>query len=218
MGCIMLALVVIPTLEWQLLHQGEAPERKLVKPTPLNLTEEKPTGKVLANDTQTVTDLTKAHNWFPKAHIEAENTIDINEYYLSIPKLKILNAHVLVGGEDLDKSLIHYKGTAIPGNYGNSVIFGHSVLPTFFNPQNYHTIFSTLPTMKVGDEIIATVDQVEFRYTVFELRTIAPSDISVLEQEYDDGYLSLITCVPPGLDWKRLVVRSRLNLPINAIL
>ncbi|MBI1869423.1 hypothetical protein HYS11_00445, partial [Candidatus Gottesmanbacteria bacterium] len=89
-------------------------------------------------------DYTKARNWFPKLPATKEGNEKEIAYHLSIPKLRIKNANVVIGGDDLDKSLIHYGGTAIPGDYGNGVIFGHSVLPVFFNPENYLTIFSTL--------------------------------------------------------------------------
>ena len=107
------------------------------------------------------TDYTKASNWFP----EASKTSDFEEskvafYNLSIPKLKIEDAVVAIGGEDLSKSLVQYPGTALPGKNGNAVIFGHSILPIFFNPKNYMAIFSTLPTLKNGDEIYIKYDGV----------------------------------------------------------
>lgn len=216
-GLIMLSFVFYPILQWQFTYRQEAPEKKLIKPTPLKESSNPAPGRVLAQSTQEELDLTKASNWFPGAESDSANISNINEFSLSIPKLKIDNGRVLVGGEDLSKSLINYKGTAIPGEYGNSVIFGHSVLPVFFNPKDYNTIFSTLPNLKVGDEIITNVDQIEYRYTVFELRTVDPSDISVLEQKYDDSYLSLVTCVPPGLNYKRLIVKARLNPHTNSI-
>jgi sortase A len=220
LGIVMLGMVFYPIAEWQLTYQSKAPIQKLIKPTPLNLTDTKSTtGQVLANETKKSSDLTKASNWFPDAKTSPPDEINnITEFFISIPKLKIENAMVKVGGEDLNQSLINYKGTASPGNYGNSVIFGHSVLPPFFNPKDYHTIFSTLPTLKIGDEITAIVDKVEYRYTVYELRTVDPTDISVLEQKYDDSYLSLVTCTPPGMDWKRLIVRAKLTPLTNTLL
>jgi sortase A len=98
----------------------------------------------------------------------------------------------------------------LPGQYGNAVIFGHSVLPQFFNPKDYKTIFSTLPTLKEKDEIFINFDGIEYRYQVTKMVETLPEDISVLEQQYDGEYLSLITCVPPGTYLKRLVVRARL--------
>jgi sortase A len=105
-----------------------------------------------------------------------------------------------------------YPGTANPGQPGNTVLFGHSVLPQFFNPKNYLTIFSTLPTLKDGDEILVNFDGVNYRYLVEEMVEVSPEDTSVLEQRYDDSYITLITCVPPGTYLRRLIVRGRLTV------
>ncbi|MGB9911434.1 MAG: sortase [Microgenomates group bacterium] len=150
------------------------------------------------------------HSWFITSPALTPRPSKITDYNLSIPKLGIKNAVVKIGGEDLSQSLIQYPGTALPGEYGNVVIFGHSVLPQFFNPKNYKTIFSTLPTLKKGDVIILDFDGIRYFYEVFELVEVSPEDVSVLEQTYDGEYLSLITCVPPGTYLRRLVVKAKL--------
>jgi len=160
-------------------------------------------------------DLTDPKNWFPEAQ-SASFTGEMKEknkgeiYTISIPKLKIENAFVMVDGTDLKKSLIHFPGTAFPGRFGNTVIFGHSVLPQFFNPKSYMTIFSTLPTLNPKDEIIVYYNKVRYRYIIEKMIEVIPTDVSILAQRYDDSYLTLITCVPPGTYLKRLIVRARL--------
>lgn len=163
-----------------------------------------------------ILDYTKASNWFP----EVENNPVFSEskvsfYNLSIPKLKIENSIVSIGGEDLSKSLVQYPGTALPGQLGNSVIFGHSILPIFFDPKNYMSIFSTLPTLKIGDEINVGFDGVEYKYVIEELFEIYPTDIQILQQDVSDSFLTLVTCVPPGdpRKPKRLIVRARIVPP-----
>lgn len=154
-------------------------------------------------------DLTNMNAWFPKRPQE-KVVAKVTAYSLSVPKLGIKNAFVVVGGEDLTSALIHYGGTALPGQNGNGAVFGHSVLPQFYNPSNYWTIFSTLPTMKIGDSIFVTYDNVTYQYKVEKMTVHEPDDISVLEQQYDDSYITLVTCVPPGTIWQRLNVRARL--------
>ena len=122
----------------------------------------------------------------------------------------IFNARVQVGGKDLSNNLIHYGGTAYPGSFGNAVIFGHSTLPLLFNPENYMTIFATLPTLDYGDEILVKFDGINYRYRIEEMIEVVPEDISILEQHFDDSYLTLVTCVPPGTYLRRLIVRARL--------
>lgn len=167
---------------------------------------------VLAADNQISgsVDFTNANTWFP-ARPQKKVVAPVNSYKLSIPRLKIDEAMVTIAGDDLTKSLIHYGGTGLPGDYGTTVIFGHSTLPQFFNPKDYRTIFSTLPTLKIGDEILVEYDKVKYRYLIYEMLVTDPTDLSPLEQKFDDAYLTLITCVPPGTYWKRLNVRAKLE-------
>lgn len=157
-------------------------------------------------------DLTNPNAWFPMAP-QKKVVTPVNTYTLSIPKLKIQDAAVTVAGDDLGVSLVHYGGTALPGEYGTTVIFGHSTLPQFYNPKKYKTIFSTLPLMKGGDEIYVTYDGITYTYIVYDLAVTGPSDLSALEQRFDDSYLTLVTCVPPGTYWQRLHVFAKLDRP-----
>lgn len=166
-------------------------------------------------------DFTKASNWFPDAANEVDfGSSGITYFNLSIDKLNIVDATVAIGGEDLSDHLIQYPGTALPGRPGNSVIFGHSILPIFYNPKDYISIFSTLPTLKKGDEISVKYDGIAFKYRVEEMFEVYPTDIEVLEQNYSDSFLTLVTCVPPGdpRKPKRLIVRARVVPPETAYL
>lgn len=155
-------------------------------------------------------DDTNANIWYPTSP-QKHVVTPVNTYTLSIPKLKIANAMVTIGGDDLNDSLVHYGGTGLPGQYGVAVVFGHSTLPQFYSPTNYKTIFSLLPTLKAGDDIDVTYDGVNYVYTIYDMVVLDPTDLTALEQRYDDSYLTLVTCVPPGTLWKRLNVKARLN-------
>ena len=83
-------------------------------------------------------DLTNPANWFPGAPAYANQSSGlsastIKEYALTIPKIGVEDARVVVGGGDLSQYMIHYGGTALPGEFGNAVVFCHSTLPQFFN-------------------------------------------------------------------------------------
>lgn len=154
-------------------------------------------------------DYTKARVWFPKAtNISLPQTPTV--YTLSIPKVDIFDASVTVGGDDLMKSLIHFAGP-LPGQNGNPVILGHSTLLWFYNPRDYKSIFSKLPSLKIGDTIQARVDSITYTFKVYEMSIVYPDDLSVLRQQNDNSYITLVTCVPPGTYLKRLVVRGRLE-------
>lgn len=161
------------------------------------------------------TDYTQLNNWFISDDQSSQiapllTNSSITSYRITIPSLKISNAEVDVGSVDLKKSLIQYPQTALPGQVGNSVVFGHSVLPQFFNAKSYLAIFSTLYKLKLGDEIFVDYDNVRYKYLVEEMFEVQPTDLSVLEQRFDGKYLSLITCSPPGTVLRRLVVKAQI--------
>lgn len=163
-------------------------------------------------------DYTKASNWFAdgakRSDFVGQNS-NVTHYTLTIPKLNIKNATVALGGEDLSENLIQYPGTAPPGKTGNSVVFGHSILPLFYNPEDYMAIFSTLSTLEKGDEIKINYDGVLYTYKVESMFEVLPTELEVLEQNKSDSFISLITCSPPGHPDKpkRLVVRARIVDP-----
>ena len=151
------------------------------------------------------------NNWLPEAENNVKE-ITVKEYTISIPKLKIKQAKVVVGGDDLSKNLIQFGGTAEPGRKGTAVIFGHSVLPQFFNEKNYKTIFSRLPELKNKDEIFINYDGVEYKYVVYKQEIVDPKNTkAMLSQNFSESELNLITCAPPGTYWKRLIVKAKLQ-------
>lgn len=156
-------------------------------------------------------DYTQASIWFPASpQLNKMSKLTVKEYTLSIPKLNIKKAQVVVGGEDLTKSLVHYLPQSLPGEYGNVAIFGHSTLPQLYNPKDYKTIFTYLSSLEKGDKIYVNIGDFEYQYEVTTLFIVKPKDISVLEQKKDDSYLTLITCEPPGTWLERLVVTAKL--------
>lgn len=203
-GLTFLFLVFWPMIVWRVSYVPRLSTAEIIRPIP----EARAFGQRVAGVKSA--DFTKASAWFPDVP-QKPITSRVTSYTLAIPKLKIFDAVAIIGGEDLGKSLIHYGGTALPGEYGKAVIFGHSILPQFFDPKNYKAIFSTLHTLKPGDEVLVNFDGIRYRYKVFEIEIVEPTNISVLEQKYDDSYLVLITCTPPGTYWKRLVVKTRLE-------
>jgi sortase A len=156
-------------------------------------------------------DFSNANVWFPSGNkYIARESVDIKSYSLSIPKLNLLNLNVEVDGSDLSKSLIHYLPASIPGQYGNISIFGHSSLPQLFNMSDYKTVFTYLPKMTIGDKIYIETKGVTYEYEVFDMFIVKPSEISVLDQKFDNSYLTLVTCVPPGTYKDRLIVRAKI--------
>jgi len=208
LGLVLVGNAVIPLLSYQIRYSSSFNGKML---SPIVHQRSNNLGAIAASAKEDNKDFTVVSSWFEEpVHLEHQVRNNITDYRLSIPELGIDNAWVNIGGENLKEKLIHYPDTALPGQMGNAVVFGHSVLPQFFNPKNYLTIFSTLHTLDSGDEIILDYDGIKYRYLVEKLFEVPPTDVSVLEQRYDSRYLTLITCSPPGTYLRRLIVRARL--------
>ncbi len=199
-GVVILVSVILPIISYQSISNQKYP-------TLLN-----PIVQGTSKATLEEVDYTKASNWFADSDDASFSISSVSHYVISISKLGIKKATVTIGGEDLSGSLVQYPGTALPGKNGNAVVFGHSILPQFYDPEDYLSIFSTLPTLDDGDEIQVDYDGVVYKYIVEKMLEVLPTDIEVLEQDKSDSFLTLVTCVPPGhpLKPKRLIVRARI--------
>jgi len=156
-------------------------------------------------------DYTDANNWFPTFNPNGSKRAKVASYSLSIPKINLENAAVSTLDTDLANHLVNYPGTGIPGQPGNAVIFGHSTLPHFYDPQDYKTIFANVHKLKIGDEISTTVKNDTYHYKIYNISVVNASDTSMLSQDYDNSYLTLVTCTPPGTIWKRLIIKARID-------
>lgn len=107
--------------------------------------------------------------------------------------------------EYLTKGVVHYPGTAVPGTVGNSFITGHSS-NFWWIKGNYNYVFVNLDKLAVGDQAKIYHNGKKFVYQVSEIKVVSPTDVSVLAAT-DTPVLTLMTCTPPGTNWKRLIVR-----------
>lgn len=141
-------------------------------------------------------------------------------FLISIPKLNIDNANVIVDDKSLtpDDALGHYVGTSLPGEAGNSFIYGHSSLPFFYNPSDYKTIFTKIPDLKNGDKIYIKIMGKKLTYSVKLGRELKPSEIDPYINYYPVGFnkstVTLMTCTPPGTKNFRYIVVAELDKSI----
>lgn len=106
----------------------------------------------------------------------------------------------------LERGVVHYGNTALPGQIGNNVIVGHSS-NNFFNQGKYKFAFVLLSRVEEGDNIILHYKGTRYIYRVFHKEIINPSDFRLI-QPTDEAVVTLITCDPPGTSWRRLVVQA----------
>ncbi|MDD5750514.1 MAG: sortase [Candidatus Pacebacteria bacterium] len=141
---------------------------------------------------------------------------------LLIPKIGV-RAPIVSSGNDsdtnplrlkpyLDNGVLFYPGSVLPREKGQTIILGHSA-PAGWPKINYDTVFSELNRLVAGDEIrIETAAGGVYVYKVVE---------KVFLQRGDDvpdftltnriNVLVLISCWPPGKDYKRIAVAAVLS-------
>ncbi len=114
---------------------------------------------------------------------------------------KVYNAY-LKGG------VAHFKGTPLPGDGGNSFIYGHSAVESFFSRHKDYpeTIFSRLDNIDIGQEIMINRDDENLEYVVRNKKIVSPEDFSVLQPRLNKETVTLMTCWPLGIGTKRLIV------------
>lgn len=113
--------------------------------------------------------------------------------------------------EDIQNALkygvVHYPGTAKPGDMGNVFLTGHSSnLP--WVESNYNAVFALLPRLHVGDEYSVFYGESLHHYRVTEKFEVSPKDVSVLAQPTDQRTSTLMTCTPVGTTLRRLIIRA----------
>lgn len=155
-------------------------------------------------------DYFSASQWFSNPPTSTPTSSKVNFYKLSIPSVGLNGVSVEINGDDLKGGPIQYPGTAIPGTFGNTVIFGHSTSPFLYKSDNPLSVFNPLLKVKVGDDIVVFYDGITYRYRVTHIAEMEPDKIEVLSQRYDKYELTLVTCTPLGTYLRRFIVRAEL--------
>ncbi len=106
----------------------------------------------------------------------------------------------------LQGGVVHYPGTSLPGQGGNTAITGHS---SYFpwDSGRFKDVFALLHEVVKGDKIVVYQDQEKYLYEVSSIEVVLPQDIDILKQTPEEK-LTLITCTPIGTNYKRLIVTA----------
>ena len=110
--------------------------------------------------------------------------------------------------------LIHAAGTSLPEQGGNVVIGGHS---SYFSwsKGKYKSVFAPLVKAQEGDEIIIKKKDTVYLYKVGRIFEITASGSFTIKRGLGEKkILNLVTCVPIGTSWRRLIIEAPLNKSI----
>ncbi len=165
-------------------------------------------------------DITNQYSYDPETNTQKEIKIDtqysksmsITIDAIGIEDIKI-SANVESSNEEVYNSYLkygvaHFKGTPLPGDGGNSFIYGHSAVESFFSRHKNlpETIFSRLGNLDIGQDVEIIKDGKTFSYIVRSKKIVSPDDFTILQSQYNKETVTLMTCWPLGIGTKRLVI------------
>ena len=111
--------------------------------------------------------------------------------------------------KDLDNGAVYYPGSVLPGEKGQIDILGHSAPPGW--PKiKYDWVFSDINSLKPGDLIVVNFNNKQYTYKVKNTVIIKPGEDLTSENTKENNILNIISCWPPGKDYRRIAVQSEL--------
>ncbi|HAS73195.1 MAG TPA: class C sortase [Clostridiales bacterium UBA8960] len=127
-----------------------------------------------------------------------------------IGKIKIskidLVMPILLGASEknLNRGAAVISGTSGFGEIGNVGVAAH-------RGRSYGLFFNRLDELENGDIIEVTANNKIYKYTVYKIHIVEPTDMSVLYRNKKDKVLTLVTCDPIVNPTHRLIVHAVQN-------
>lgn len=109
--------------------------------------------------------------------------------------------------DGLQQGVVHYPGTAKPGQNGNVFITGHSSYYPW-DPGQFKDVFALLGQLDPGDRFYLYYDQSKYVYEINNKFEVQPGNVGVLEQPTDKKIATLMTCTPVGTTLRRLILQA----------
>ena len=143
---------------------------------------------------------------------EKENSLEIQKLGLEVPLVFAKSIAIKDMKQDLKSGAVVYPGSNLPGQTGKLIVLGHSSPPGW--PKiRYDWVFSKLNDLETGDEIFINFGNYQYDFKVTK-KTFLEKGEQITESDLNGSkqFLYLITCWPPGKDFKRLVIESEVVL------
>jgi LPXTG-site transpeptidase (sortase) family protein len=112
---------------------------------------------------------------------------------------------------DIQKALhdgvVHYPGSARPGQAGNFFLTGHSSNYPWIK-SDFNDVFARLNELDTGDTYSVYYGGDKHTYKIVKKYEVKPNNVSVLDQPSDKRIATLMTCTPVGTTLRRLIVQA----------
>ncbi|MFH1780957.1 MAG: sortase [Candidatus Nealsonbacteria bacterium] len=131
-----------------------------------------------------------------------DNSIEIPKIQITAPLVFIDSVEKSIFSGALDRGVVHYPGSALPGEDGQIIFLGHSA-PAGWPKIKHDWVFSNLNNLIAGDEINFYFNNKKYTYRVAEKVILNKGeDLPAITA----NGLILLTCWPSGVDQRRMAV------------
>jgi len=137
-------------------------------------------------------------------YFEKIDSIEISKLNITAPLVFIKNNELTTFDNGLDRGVVHFPDSVLPGESGQIIILGHSA-PANWIAKNYENIFSEINELKKGDKVNIFYNHKKYIYNIKE-QIVLDKGQNVPVLEGYDKQLALVTCWPPGKNIRRMAV------------
>ena len=141
-------------------------------------------------------------------YTEKGDSIEIPKIGISAPLIFVSNSSNGYLHDKLDSGVVHYPGSSMPGEQGQTIVLGHSA-PENWPKIKYDWVFSDLSELNPGDQIILHYNNQKYIYSVTRKVFLNKGqEMPKNDLTNNNNTLISISCWPPGKDYKRIAVES----------
>ena len=157
---------------------------------------------------QSLSDFFQKESSLESETIEKENSLEIPKIEVSAPLIFVEDPDKV--HKTLDNGVVHYPDSVLPGEKGQTIILGHSAPPNWPDIK-YDNVFTLLNELEKGDEIFIFFNHQKYNYSV-ERKIFLEKGEEIPENilTNSNNMLILISCWPPGKDYRRIAVQAEL--------
>jgi len=146
-------------------------------------------------------------NYYPESYL-----IEIPKIGIEAPIVFSEESNEAAFEEALKNGVLYYPESVLPSENGATIILGHSAPPNWPHI-NYDWVFNDLNKLETGDQVIVYFNHQKFVYSVSEKGVIERgADLPASWTSIEKSSLVLLSCWPPGKDYKRYGVLANLDI------
>lgn len=144
------------------------------------------------------------------SYSDKSNSIEIKSISITAPLVIGLSTELSLLEKSLNQGVVLYPESVLPGEKGQTVVLGHSAPPNW--PRiKYDWVFSGINDLNLGDHVVVHFNNKRYVYRISQ-KNILDKGQEITNSIFDgnNNVLVMISCWPPGKNYKRVAVQAEL--------